>query len=100
MTITGPDGEQVEYMAGPIQTVGAYETIRPGETKTLFDWFDIAEQYNIKQPGKYCVQFNGDGLEVSVKTDDKTVERDYPESFKHYPGRFPSNSVVIEVKPN
>jgi hypothetical protein len=100
MTITGPDGEQVEYMAGPYQTVGAPETINPGEIKTLFDQFDVAKQYDIKRPGKYRVQFNGDGLEVSVKTDDKVAEGDYPESSKHYPGRFPSNSVEIEVKPN
>jgi hypothetical protein len=101
MTITGPDGEQVEYMAGSYQTLGAPETIKPGETKILFDRFDIAEQYDIKQPGKYHVQFNGDGLEVGVKTDDKAAERYEPESFKHYPvytGKLPSNTVEIEVK--
>ena len=97
MTITGPDGKQIEYIAGPIQTEGTFETIRPCETKTLFDRFDIAKQYDIKKPGKYHVQFNGSGLWVSVKTDDKAAEK---ESFKGYPGRFPSNSVEIEIKPN
>jgi hypothetical protein len=40
------------------------------------------------------------GITESVKTDDKATERDYPESFEYYPGRFPSNSVEIEVKRN
>ena len=99
MTITGPNGEQVEYMAGPYQTTGALETIKPGETKTLFDRFDIAGQYDIKRPGKYRIQFNGNGLHVSVKTDDKAADMDNPESFKPYPGKFPSNMVQIDVKP-
>jgi len=102
MTIIGPDGEQVEYMAGPHQTCGVPEMIEPGETKTLFDRFDIAEQYDFRQAGEYRVQFNGNGLQVSIKTNDKAAERYEPESFKHYPvypGKLPSNTVKIEVKP-
>ena len=96
MTITGPDGERVRYTTSMVQTVGAPEIIKPGETKTLFDQFDMTKQYDIRQPGQYRVQFNGNGLSVGVGKED-TSDLNDPTSFEYYPGILPSNVVIITI---
>jgi beta-lactamase regulating signal transducer with metallopeptidase domain len=97
MTITGPDGEKVKYIAETVQTGRWHKIIKPGEMKTLFDRLDIAKQYDMKLPGQYNVQFNGNGLEVSVMKE-KATDMDNPASFVHYPGKLPSNVVTITVR--
>jgi len=96
MTIKGPDGKEVEYTAESVQTSGAMTLIKPGETKTLFDRFDITKQYDIRQPGQYRVQFNGNGLRIGVGKEDSSGLND-PTSVEYYPGVFPSNVVIINI---
>ncbi len=90
MIIRDEDGRVVPYTAGPVQTGGADEPIRPGERAVLFASLDIAGQYDIKKAGKYQVQFSGHGLTVGDAIGSKNgVAR----------RTFPSNTVEIEVKP-
>ena len=96
MTIEGPDGKKVKYTAELFQTLGGPVLLKPGETKTLFDQFDITKQYDIKQPGQYRVQFNGNGLWVDVGKEDTSDLYD-PTSFKYNPGILPSNVVIITI---
>jgi hypothetical protein len=93
MLITREDGGRVPYTAGPYQTGGGRKPINPGETIVLFSRLDIAGQYDMSKPGKYRVQFSGQGLEIG----DAITPRDEPESRARR--LFPSNTVEIEVKP-
>ncbi len=97
MTIEGPEGKEVKYMAEYFQTNGSAVIIKPGETKTLFDQFDITKQYDIRQPGEYRVQFNGNGLSIGVGKED-TSDLNDSTSFEYYPGILPSNMVIINVR--
>ena len=96
MTIEGPDGKEVKYTAGPFQTTGGPVLIKPGETKTLFDQFDITKQYDIRQLGEYRVQFNGNGLSISIAKEGASDLND-PTSFEYYPSILPSNTVKLNV---
>jgi hypothetical protein len=58
----------------------------------------IAKQYDIKLPGQYRVQFNGNGLEVGVMKEDVADAND-PTSFVHYPGMLSYNVVEITLRP-
>jgi beta-lactamase regulating signal transducer with metallopeptidase domain len=96
MTIKGPDGKEVKYTAQYVQTQGVPVLFKPGETKTLFDQFDITKQYDIRQPGQYRVQFNGHGLDINTGKED-TSDMSDPTSFQYYPGVLPSNVVAITI---
>ncbi len=96
MTIEGPDGKEVKYTAEYFQTLGTIVLFKPGETKTLFDQFDITKQYDIRQPGQYRVQFNGKGLYIDIGKED-TFDLNDPTSFRYYPHIFPSNVVIITI---
>jgi len=96
MTITGPDGRQVLYKAPMFQTVGGRKIIRPGQTRTLFDRFDVTEQYAVDQAGRYRVQFNGRGLRLSVMTEEAADPND-SKSFKQYPSKLPSNILTMMI---
>jgi beta-lactamase regulating signal transducer with metallopeptidase domain/biopolymer transport protein ExbD len=64
-------GEAQPYLGLLYQTAGGSEPIRPGETKVLWDGYDVAENFLLAEPGKYIVQ-------SSV---------------------FPSNAVTVELAP-
>jgi hypothetical protein len=90
MTITAEDGSTVRYTAGFCQTCARYVAIRPGEMVVLLESLDLAQQYAISEPGKYCVQFNGHGLSIGDKAgSDQFLAR----------RQFPSNSIEIVVRP-
>ena len=59
LKVTGPAGDSVRYIAGPMQTSGGIRKIEPGETATLFDNFDLVSQYLIDAEGTYRIQFRG-----------------------------------------
>lgn len=59
LIITGPDGAKVPFIGGTFQTFGAPTTLKPGESKTIFEKLDIAEQYLIEVPGQYRIQARG-----------------------------------------
>ena len=96
MSIEGSNGKKVKYMAESLQTTGSIIIIKPGETKTLFDQFDVTKQYDFRQPGEYRVQFNGKGLWIAVGKED-TSDLNDPTSLKSYPGTLPSNAVTINI---
>ncbi|HBG27393.1 MAG: hypothetical protein A2Y10_19000 [Planctomycetes bacterium GWF2_41_51] len=60
MIITGPDGEKVEYLAGPCSIVVTTEFTEPNETVILAESFDVGADYHIVKPDKYSFQFRGD----------------------------------------
>lgn len=96
MTITDENGKRVSYIAGPVQTLGWYKPIKPGESVVLFDDLDIAKQYDIKKPGRYKVQFNGNGLQIGITTGEEQFD---PDNFIGIAEKFPSNTVEINVRP-
>jgi len=93
LTITDGNGKSVPYIAGPVQTSGAYKPIKPGESVVLFDKLDIARQYDIIRAGRYKVQFNGRGLKTAIDIEGEKS------SFNMLGLRrnFPSNAVEIKV---
>jgi len=97
MTIEGPDGKEIKYTAEYFQTLGSPVLFKPGETKTLFDQFDITKQYDIRQPGQYRVQYNGKGLWFVLGKEDPPDLND-PRSCKYLPGILPSNVVIITIR--
>ncbi|MFC1739060.1 hypothetical protein ACFL1G_08435 [Planctomycetota bacterium] len=97
MTIEGPEGEEVKYTAKGFQTLGSPVPIKPGETKTLFDQFDITKQYDIRQQGQYRVQYNGKGLWIIVGNEDASDLND-PRSWRYLRGILPSNVVTITIR--
>ncbi|MHC4743588.1 MAG: HEAT repeat domain-containing protein [Planctomycetota bacterium] len=96
MTITDAKGRKVKYVAPLVQTMGASKKIEPGQTHALLDRFDITEQYAIRKPGQYQVQFSGRGLQVGVLTE-KNADPEDPTSFIPYPDEMPSNVITIAV---
>jgi biopolymer transport protein ExbD len=50
-----PDGEPDESIGPTYQTAGQPHSIQPGETKVLWDDFDIASQYMLAKPGRYTM---------------------------------------------
>lgn len=60
MIITGPDGEEIEYFAGPCSIAVTTEFTEPNETVILADNFDVSADYHIVKTGKYHFQFRGD----------------------------------------
>jgi hypothetical protein len=61
MLIKGPDGREAPYIEQAVQTVGGPRPLNPGERVVLFENLDISDQYLILTPGKYTVQFRGQG---------------------------------------
>jgi hypothetical protein len=90
MTITAEDNRMVPYTRGPVQTGEHDRPIQPGTTVVLFDALDVARDYDLTKPGKYRIQFNGRGLEIS---DARGVDNGAARR------KFPSNVVEIDVKP-
>ena len=82
ITIDGPDGKPVRYVAGGVQTGGSPKSISPGETVILFDDLDLLTQYLIVKPGRYTLQFRG--TNVIWRS-----ESEIP----------PSNKLAIEMRP-
>ncbi|OQA00299.1 MAG: hypothetical protein BWY69_01779 [Planctomycetes bacterium ADurb.Bin401] len=60
MIITGPEGEEIEYFAGPCSIAVTTEFTEPNETVIMADNFDVSADYHIVKPGKYRFQFRGD----------------------------------------
>ncbi|MHC4356489.1 MAG: hypothetical protein ACYS0H_27615, partial [Planctomycetota bacterium] len=77
LTVIGPNGHSIEYVGSDYQTMSRNEEIKPGQTVTLADKYDLTSQYRITKPGTYAFRFNG--LEQR--------------------GIRPSNTVEMEVKP-
>jgi len=90
MIIRDQRGHRVPYIAGPYQTSGEFRPLKPRESVVLFDNFDITSQYYIDAPGRYSIQFNGEGLMIGLGPEDG-LEPLISVGF------VPSNVVEIEV---
>lgn len=102
--VTTSEGTRAKYTGRPVQTAAGHEIINPGQTVTLLDDWDLANQYRLTEPGRYIVQFRG-ALSIGETHPQKTIRihraRDVIETV---PARgrssqrlFPSNSVEIEI---
>lgn len=60
MLIRGPDGKIALYVDMYHQTIGGPRPLKLGETVTLFDRYNVEEDYYIAKPGRYTVQFRGE----------------------------------------
>lgn len=69
MIITGPNGEKIEYLAGPCQIGEATDFTEPNEIVLLADNYDAGNDYRIVRPGKYAFQFRGDYGVLSNKVE-------------------------------
>jgi hypothetical protein len=67
--ITDQEGKKVPYTADWYQTCGGFRPIKPGETVVLLDGLDLARQYAIDRPGKYTVQWLGNGVRLKATGD-------------------------------
>jgi hypothetical protein len=99
MTINNVNDKSIPYVGGPVQTIGGFRPVGPGQTVVLFDNFDITKQYRIARPGQYTVQFNGRGLSVGHRMEED-IKPDMPKdspTFSLY-SLLSSNSVTINVE--
>ena len=58
VTVVGPDGKTLPWLAPPVSTRARGPVIEPGR-KALLDEFDLASYYYLRKPGKYAVYYNG-----------------------------------------
>jgi hypothetical protein len=69
MEITGPNGEKVDYLAGPCSIGIGIDFTESGEIVLLADNYDAGADYHIVKPGKYIFQFRGDYGSMSNKVE-------------------------------
>jgi hypothetical protein len=62
--ITDSEGKEVPYTDIPRQTSGHDALLRPGETVVLIDGYDPSNYYLLARPGRYQIQFTGNGLSI------------------------------------
>lgn len=61
LAVTGPDGREIPFIGGSVQTSGGATALNPGNSKTIFDNFDVFDQYLIQTPGQYRIQSRSRG---------------------------------------
>lgn len=105
MTVRNARGETIPSSRGPSQIGMPCKLLKPGEAILLDNW-DLTGCYRLKEPGRYTVQFSGNGLGISETDPNKTqlISRSPRGRIETLPGYgrrssrlFPSNVVEIEV---
>ncbi len=92
-TVLDDRGRIMSCMGTGYEVVGPAR-MEPGQRISLFENYDIADAYAIDEPGRYRIEFNGDGLTVGDKLGaDPNVEPLYA------PVDFVSSMTQIEVLP-
>jgi len=99
LNITDGNGEPVIFTGGPVQTAIRYERIESGNTVALFDNLDLGRLYNLSKPGRYRVQFSGEGLSLALPAP-KTPEQDHEQPLHTTTRKFASNVVEIDIEPS
>jgi len=56
--VTGPDGEDLPWLAGPVSTESGGPTIKP-DARVILDEFDLSAYYYVRTPGHYTVSYRG-----------------------------------------
>ena len=99
LNITDANGQPVIFTGGPVQIGIHFKRIESGNTVVLFDNLDLGRLYDLSKPGRYKVQFSGDGLGLALPAP-KSRERDYEQPMHTTTRKFASNVVEIDIEPS
>jgi len=99
LNITDANGRPVIFTGHPVQTAIHYKRIERGNTVILFDNLDLGRLYDLSKPGRYKVQFGGEGLSLALPAP-KTPEQDSEQPIHTTTRKIASNVVEMNIEPS